>query len=441
MSIPLLIVTIVLLIANGFFVGAEFALVAARRSKIEGLAEEGSTSARLALRSLRELSVMLAGAQLGITMASLGLGAVAEPLVAHALEGPIESLGLPAGATHTLAVVIALTIVVFFHMVVGEMAPKNIAIAEPDRTALALAIPFRIYATVFKPFIVSLNWLANLVVRLFKVEPVDELKSVHTSGEIGFMITESAKKGLLGRFEHRLLSGAVDFGEKDAASVMVPRTEMVAIPRTTTAAEIEQIVLESGMSRIPLFEQDIDHIVGFFHAKDLLRIPSAQREQPVPGPLARQILVVPESMHLHPLLLEMRKQRQHFALVLDEHGGTAGIVTLEDLLEELVGDIRDEYDDAELDVESFGPGRYVVSGTMHLTDAETKLGLELPEGEYETIAGFLMDRLGRIPRRRDTVDHDGWRLRVLSMHRRRVVQVLAEKLTEEPPRGPAGAAS
>lgn len=437
MSITLLIVTLLLLIANGFFVGAEFALVAARRSKIEGLAEEGSRAARLALRSLQELSVMLAGAQLGITMASLGLGIVAEPLVAHALEGPIGALGLPSGVTHTIALVVALTIVVFFHMVVGEMAPKNIVIAEPDRSALALAIPFRIYATVFKPFIVFLNWLANLVVRLFGVEPVDELHSAHTSGEIGFMITESARKGLLGRFEHRLLSGAVEFGEKDAASVMVPRTEMVAIRRDTTAAQVEQTVLESGMSRIPIFEGDIDHVIGFFHAKDLLRIPSERRGDPLPEGVVRQMLVVPESMHLHPLLLEMRKQRAHFALVLDEHGGTAGIVTLEDLLEELVGDIRDEYDIAEVDIEAFGPGRYVVSGTMHLTDADSKLGLELPEGEYETIAGFLMDRLGRIPRRRDSVDHGGWRLRVLSMHRRRVVQVLAEKLPDEEEPAPA----
>ena len=432
MNVPLLIVSILLLVANGFFVGAEFALVAARRSKIEALAEEGSTAARLALRSLQELSVMLAGAQLGITMASLGLGIVTEPLVAHALEAPLASLGLPEAAAHSVAVVLALTIVVFLHMVIGEMAPKNFAIAEPDRSALLFAIPFRIYATIFKPFIVFLNWLANLGVRLFGVEPVDELASAHTSGEIGFMISESAKKGLLGRFEHRLLSGAVEFGEKDAAAVMVPRTEMVAIPRSTTAAEIEQIVLESGMSRVPVYEDDIDNVIGFFHAKDLLRIGAGQRNEPPSAKLIRQIMAVPESFHLHPLLLEMRRQRQHFALVLDEHGGTAGIVTLEDLLEELVGDIRDEYDIAETDIEPFGPGRWVVSGTMHLADAEAKLGLNLPEGEYETIAGFLMDRLGRIPRRRDVVDFERWRLRVLSMHRRRVVQVLVEKLSEEP---------
>jgi CBS domain containing-hemolysin-like protein len=430
-NIGLLVITILLLLANGFFVGAEFALVAARRSRIEALAEGGSTAARLALKSLHELSVMLAGAQLGITMASLGLGIVSEPLVAHALEGPLTAAGLPDGAVHSVAVVLALTIVVFFHMVIGEMAPKNFAIAEPDRSALLFAIPFRIYATLFRPFIVFLNWLANLGVRVLGVEPVDELRTAHTSGEIGFMITESAKKGLLGRFEHRLLTGAVDFGEKDAAAVMVPRTEMVAIPRTTTAAELETIVLESGMSRIPIYEGDMDHIVGFFHAKDLLRIPSSGRDKAVPEKLIRQIMAVPESIHLHPLLFEMRRQRQHFALVLDEHGGTAGVVTLEDLLEELVGDIRDEYDVAETDVEPFGAGRFVVPGTMHLVDAEAKLGLELPEGEYETIAGFLMDRLGRIPRRRDVVEHEGWRLRVLSMHRRRVVQVLVEQPVEE----------
>ena len=431
MNWELLVLSVVLLIANGFFVGAEFALVAARRSRIEALAAEGSTSARLALKSLHELSVMLAGAQLGITMASLGLGAVAEPAVAHLLEGVLHPLGIPESAIHTVALVIALAIVVFLHMVIGEMAPKNIAIAEPDRTALLLAIPFRAYALALKPFIVFLNWLANVGVRILKVEPVDELSTVHTSAEIGFMITESARRGLLGRFEHRLLSGAVEFGEKDAATVMVPRTEMIAVANDSSPADIEQVVLESGLSRIPVFEGDIDHIIGFFHAKDLLKIDSSARDKPIPRKLIRQMLVVPESLPLHQLLYEMRRQRQHFALVLDEHGGTAGIVTLEDVLEELVGDIRDEYDVAEVDVERFGPGRYIVPGTMHLVEAHEKLGLELPEGEYETLAGFLMDRLGRIPKGRDTVEHDGWRLRVLSMHRRRVVQILVERLHPE----------
>ncbi|HWL64989.1 MAG TPA: hemolysin family protein, partial [Actinomycetota bacterium] len=363
----------------------------------------------------------------GITMTSLGLGAIAEPAVAHLIEGPLHSI-VPEEAVHAVALTIALTIVVFFHMVVGEMAPKNIAIAEPEKTALLLALPFRVYANIFRPFIAFLNFLANVGVRLLRVEPQDELKASHSAAEIGMIVHEAAESGVLGRFEQRLLTGAVEFGQRDAASVMVPRTEMVAIPIAATVAEIERVALESGLSRLPVYGKDMDEIIGFFHTKDLLSLPTTERDRPVPRKMIRQMLVVPESLTLHRLLYEMRRQRQHFALVVDEHGGTSGVVTLEDVLEELVGDIRDEYDVAEAGVESFGEGRYVVPGTMHLSEAEDKLGLELPEGEYETIAGFLMDRLGRIPKRRDLVEYTGWRIRVLSMHRRRVVQVLVEKV-------------
>jgi CBS domain containing-hemolysin-like protein len=426
LTLNYLLLAVLLLLANGFFVGAEFALVAARRSKIEALASEGSRRATAALRSVRELSLMLAGAQLGITMASLGLGAVAEPAVAHLVEGPLANV-VPEQAVHGIALAIALIIVVFFHMVIGEMAPKNIAIAEPERSALWFALPFRIYVTLFRPFIAFLNWLANSGLRGLRIEPQDELRPAHSAEDIGLIVGEAARSGTLGRFEHRLLSGAVEFGNKDAATVMIPRTEMVAIPSTATAAEIEKVVLESGLSRLPAYEEDMDHVIGFVHAKDLLRIEDPERSKPLPSHLIRQMLVVPESLRLHPLLYEMRRQRQHFALVLDEHGGTAGVVTLEDLLEELVGDIRDEYDPTELGIARFGEGRFVVPGTMHIAELAERLGLELPEGEYETVAGFLMDRLGRIPKRSDTVEHDGWKIRVLAMHRRRVVQVQVEQ--------------
>ncbi len=430
MTATYLVVTVLLLLLNGFFVGAEFGLVTARRSRIEALAESGNARARMALRSVRELSLMLAGAQLGITMTSLGLGAVAEPAVARLLEGPLRSV-LPENAIHSVALVIALTIVVFFHMVIGEMAPKNIAIAEPEKTALWVAVPFRIFVNLLRPFIALLNLLANGGIRLFRVEPTDELRSAHSVAEIGMIVHEAAESGVLGRFEQQLLTGAAEFGQRDAASVMVPRTEMVAVPRDASVGEIEGVVMESGLSRLPVHGKDMDEIVGFFHAKDLLKIEPSERDRPLPSRLIRQMLAVPESLTLHRLLYEMRRQRQHFALVVDEHGGTAGVVTLEDVLEELVGDIRDEYDEAEMGIERFGPGRFVVSGTMHLSEAEDTLGLELPEGEYETIAGFLMDRLGRIPKRRDVVVENGWRMRVLSMHRRRVVQVLVEKAKVE----------
>lgn len=433
MNYSMLLLTLGLLAANGFFVGAEFALIAARRTKIEQLAGTGDRRAKTALKAIRELSLMLAGAQLGITMASLGLGAVAEPAIAHAIEGALEGVvDIPSSLLHTISFVIALTIVVFFHMVIGEMAPKNIAISRPEQSALVMAGPMRMFVLVFRPFLSLLNSFANGCLRLMRVEPKDELLSVHTAEEIGVMVSESAKSGLLRDVEHRLLSGAVEFGDRDAGSVMIPRIDMTAIPLDSSPADIERVVLDSGHTRLPVFSEDMDHILGFVHSKDILSISDEARNKRVPRRIIRPLLVVPESRKLHPLLLDMRRERKHFALVIDEHGGTAGVVSLEDLLEELVGDILDEFDEAETGIEELGGGRFLVPGALRLDEAEGPIGLRLPEGEYETVAGFLMDRLGRIPKRRDEVMHDGWSLRVVSMYRRRVERVLIQRQHGEP---------
>jgi CBS domain containing-hemolysin-like protein len=422
-----LLFAVLLLLLNGFFVGAEFALTAARRTKLVQLEAGGSRRASAAMKSIRELSLMLAGAQLGITIMSFGLGYLAEPAVANVIERALGGfLELPDTLLHSISFVVALAIVVFFHMVVGEMAPKNIAIAVPERSALAIAIPFRAFVNLFRPFIYLMNITANATLRLFRVEPVEELNPSHTAQEIGAMIAESAREGLLESFEHKLLTGAIGFSELDAAAVMVPRPELIAIPWNACPEEIERAVLDTGHSRFPVYRESLDHILGFFHSKDLLKIPADRRSRPLPPEFVRQMLIVPESRKLHPLLFDMRRQRRHFALVIDEHGGTAGVVTIEDLIEELVGEIRDEHDDAEFDVEMLGPGRFLAPGSLRLHEAADAIGLELPEGDYETIAGFLMDRLQRIPKRRDEVVHDGWAIRVRSMQRRRVVQVQIE---------------
>jgi CBS domain containing-hemolysin-like protein len=434
MTIFLLLVALVLLLANGFFVAAEFGLIAARPSRLEQLRDSGDNRAHVALASTKQISFMLAGTQLGITMASLGLGYVAEPAVARLIESGLEGwVDLPQAALHSVSIVIALSIVVFLHMVFGEMAPKNIAIAEPERTALRVAYPYRLYVRSFGPFIRFLNALARGVLTALRVEQKKNLSAARSSEEIGFLIAESAKEGVIEGFEHRLLTSAVAFGSRDAAAVMVPRTELRAVPSTVTPRALEQVVLETGHSRLPVFGKDLDNVLGFFHAKDLLKIRAGEWDRPLRRSLIRQMLVVPESLRLHPLMLDMRKQRKHFALVVEEHGGTAGIVTLEDLLEELVGEILDEYDEDETGVQRLPGERYLVPGNLRIDEAATRLGVRLPEGEYETLAGFLMDQLGRIPRRRDQVAYEGWRLRVLRMHRRRVVQILVEPQPAPPP--------
>ena len=437
MNLIYVTIAILLLLANGFFVAAEFAVIAAGRSKLEQTAAEGNLRARAALASASELSFTLSAVQLGITMASLGLGFVGEPAVASLIESAFGSVvELPPGVLHTISLVIALTIVTFLHMVISEMAPKNIAIAEPERTALAIAVPLRAYTNLFRPFITLFNSMGNLGTRLLGVEPPEERPDVHTASEIGAMIKESAEVGMVREFERRLLSGAIGFGERDAAAVMIPRTEVVAVPASATPAAIEKIVLQTGHSRLPVYEPDLDHVLGFVHTKDLLRVPPQERNRPLPRRFIRPMLIVPESRKAHPLLLDMRRERKHFALVVDEHGGTSGIVTLEDLLEELVGEIRDEYDASEAGIEELGPGRYLVPGSLRIDEIDELLGIALPKGDYETVAGWMMAELGRIPQRRDTLTHDGWRFRVRTMQRRRVVQLAVERFAGD---GRAGA--
>lgn len=425
-----LVIALLLVLANGFFVGAEFAVTAVRRDKLQARAG-GDLRARLALKSTRELQFIFAGSQLGITMASLGLGYVAEPAVAHLLEVGLGSfVDLPAALVHPISVVVGFAIVVLLHIVIGEIAPKNVALADPERSALAAAIPLWIFLNAFRPAIRFLSFLADAGIRLIGIERQEESDPSRAVKEIATAIEVSARGGVLDEFEHRLLSGAIGLSGRDAASAMIPRTEIVALPLGVTPAEIERTIMETGHSRLPIYGRDLDHVLGFFHAKDLLGIPGEASDRPIPRRLIRQMLVVPESRKLHPLLLDMRREQKHFALVVDEHGGTAGIVTLEDLLEEIVGEIKDEYDVAELGIEQLNENRYLVPGTLRVDEASDYLGLRLPDGDYETIAGFLMSSLGRVPKKRDRVDHDGWRLRVRDMQRRRVAQVLVERVPE-----------
>ena len=249
MTAVLLLISLLLLLANGFFVAAEFAIVAARSGRLQQRAEDGDRRAATALKSARELSLMLSGAQLGITMASLGLGFVAEPAVAHLIDTGIESVvELPSGVLHSISFVVALAIVTFLHMVISEMAPKNIAIADPEKTALWIAFPFRVYINIFRPLIRFFNLLGNAGTRVFGVEPPDERSDVRTGPEMRAIINESAREGMIKEFEHRLLSGAIGFSQRDAASVMIPRTDVTAIASSATPAEIERIVLETGHS-------------------------------------------------------------------------------------------------------------------------------------------------------------------------------------------------
>jgi CBS domain containing-hemolysin-like protein len=346
MSIGALVATVMLLAANAFFVAVEFALVASRRTKLESMAEEGHAGARRALGSISNLSLQLAGAQLGITIASLLLGFVAEPAIAHGLESLLHGVvHLPESVTTTIGFVVALSIVVFFHMVLGEMVPKNIAIAGPERTLLLLDLPNRAYLAVFRPVLFLLNGLANGVIRAFGVEPADEVSDSHTSDELADMISASRDEGLIAEVQDQILRGALAIQKVPVSTLMIPRPRIGHVERSSTAAAAEAVVVRTGHSRLLVVgEGGVDDVLGFIHAKDLLTIPEAVRDRPLPLGRIRRIPILHPDTHVDEALVTLQRARVHLAVVAEADGRTVGLVSLEDMLEELVGDIVDESD-------------------------------------------------------------------------------------------------
>ena len=339
-------VAVVLLLANAGFVAVEFALIAARRSRLEPLAEAGNRRARLALAAMSDLNRQLAGAQLGITMASLGLGFVAEPAVARLIERAVESfVHLPSGALHTISFAVSLALVVYLHMVLGEMVPKNIALAGAERTAMWLAPVNRLYAIVFGPLIGLLNRLSRGMVRLCGVEPVDELPTARTPQEFAALVEHSAAEGFLDEFDRSLLSSALELAARPVHTVMVPRDRIVAVERKATVAEVLDVMNASGHSRVLVQDSSIDQVVGFIHAKDLLDATGPRSAQPLSDDLIRVVPVIEEETSLEGALALMRGSRRHLAVVRQgARQRTVGLVTLEDVLEVLVGDLIDETD-------------------------------------------------------------------------------------------------
>jgi CBS domain containing-hemolysin-like protein len=410
---------VILLLANGLFVAAEFAYITARRSVLE---QAPGRSGALAVSLNQKLSLSLAAAQLGITLASVTLGFVAEPAIAGIFEQVLGLAPISEGLAHGIALVIALLIVVFLHMVVGEMAPKNIAIANPERSALTLALPFRGFIIVFGPLIAVLNATANGVLRLFRVRPAAALEVGHSAEDLAMIISTGRQEGVIEDFAHRLLTAAISFGDLDASDVMVPRPDVQAAPASATAGQVQELMRITGYSRIPLYGEDIDDVLGFVHVKDLMAVAGAQQDEPLDPALIRDPLLIPETAPLRPIVAEMRKARSHLGIVVDEHGSTAGVITFEDIAEELVGDIADEHDSRQQRVVVDDSGRIIAAGTVR-PDELSQYGVDLPGGDYETIGGLIMDRLGRLPRRGDVVEDPSWRLRVLTTEGRRVGEV------------------
>jgi CBS domain containing-hemolysin-like protein len=422
MSGGALLLGLVLLVLNGFFVAAEISLLAARRGLIEERAEAGDRRAVIALKALRELPVTFSAAQLGITLASLGLGAVAEPAVAGMFKQLLGSTPLPDGSVVVVSIALALTIVVFLHMVVGEMAPKNLAVARAEDVALFIARPFDLYVRALRPLIVALNATANVLARAVGITVVDERELGYSSEELLLVLGQSRERGAIEDAEARMLVGVLELRDVDAEMVMTPRIDLVAVPTTASIEEVLAAASASGHTRLPVFDTDVDHVVGMVHVKDLLLATTSASLMEV----MRPIVAVPGSRDLESLLRELLQSREQAVLVVDEFGGTSGLVTLEDIFEELVGDITDEYDD-EPGVVALADGTWLVPGTAYRSDLHEELAVDIDDevSDADTVSGWMVDRLGRLLRVGDTImTPAGWRLEVRSLEGRRAGSVL-----------------
>lgn len=416
-----------LIAVNAFFVAAEFAIVTVDRTRLRSVAESGDRRARVVEGLVERLSYSLSGVQLGITLCSLALGVLAEPVVATLLE-PLVGSVVDERWSMWLSVALAIAVAAVAQMVAGEIIPKSVAVAKPLETARNTARPFASFMVVFRPFIAVSNALTSRIVRLLGVEPVEVLGSARTRDELRRMLDSSAESGSIDRDEAVLLARTFAFADKSAADALTPRVSIRALPRTASVGEMIRLSKESGFSRFPIIGEGLDDILGVVHIKDVLSIPPSEREDHPVEDLLRPVLVVPESKGLESLMFELQGADGQFAVVVDEYGGTEGIITLEDLVEEIVGDISDEHDHLDtMPTVRRWMGAHLLSGLLHPDEVETACGFEIPAGDYETLGGFVMAQLGRVPTCGDAFEFDSWAIEVTEMdgHRVATVKVVA----------------
>jgi len=421
----------VFVLANGFFVAAEFSLVSVRRTRIAELVARGQAGADAVQQAIENPDRVIAATQLGITLASLALGWIGEPALAGLFEPIIERLPetMQTEASHTITAAVAFSLITFLHVVVGELAPKSIALQNPERTSLFVAGPTLLTERIFKPAIWALNGTGNALLRLVGVNPASGHGLSHSIEELKMLMDASTQSGVVEKEENEMLHAVFDFGEMVVRQVMVPRTEVTAVEAGVTLNEIIALATQSTYTKFPVYEESLDQITGIVHVKDLLK---AMQAPDCNGCTARTVmrepLFVPETLPVSTLLRLFRDNRQHIAIVLDEFGGTAGLVTLEDLMEEIVGEVSDLFDPVTAGIQVQPDGSVLIDGLTLIEDVNEELDLELVEEYYDTIAGYVMGRLGRIPRLGDAVEGDSVRLRVEEMDRLRVARVRLSRL-------------
>jgi CBS domain containing-hemolysin-like protein len=435
----LVLAGVLLTLGTSVFVAAEFAYITLDRTTVERAIADGDQRSTNVLAALRKLSTQLSASQVGITLTTLLVGFLVEPSVASLLRSPLRGIGLPDGAVDAVSVAIALIMATAFSMVVGELVPQFLGLSAPLRTARFITPFMRVFSTVAHPLIVLLNGSANRVLRAFGIEPQEELSGARTPDELASMVLRSAEAGTLDPGTAQLVTRSLGFAEMTAADVMTPRVRCTPVEREDSAARIIELCQETGHSRFPVIDDDLDHVLGVVHIKRAVSVPYKRRGDVPAGALMVDALVVPESIRLDPLLAQLRGQGLQLAIVVDEYGGTSGVVTLEDVVEELVGEVADEHDRARQAGRRLRDGSWVVPGLWRPDELSERVGLEVPDdANYETVGGFVMARLGRVPAVGDEIPVEGGRLRVLRMDGRRVDRLRFQPADSHGERGPVG---
>jgi CBS domain containing-hemolysin-like protein len=417
-----------LVFANGFFVAAEFSIVTVRKTRIDQLIAEGHRTARAVRRAVSDPDGYIAATQLGITMASLGLGWIGEPTLAALIQPAFAAMPVPiaAATAHTMAVAVAFAIVTALHIVLGELAPKTIALEKSEATALLVVPPTEIFMRVFSPFIRVLNHTGRAVVNMLGLRSRGGHAMVHSEEELMMLVTASQEAGVLEEQEEQMLHRVFGFADLTAGQVIIPRTELVAVAAETALGELVAKIGGGRHTRLPVYRDDLDNVVGMLHITDVLRALAAGDGGVTAGALAREVLTVPETLGADDLLAEMRRRRVREALVIDEYGGTVGLVTFESLMERIVGEIPGE-SGAEARIVVRPDGSADIDGLALVTDVNPQFALNIDEATYTTVGGYMLGRLGRRARVGDVIDVDGRRMRVEAIDGMRVAKVRLSK--------------
>ncbi len=416
-----LLAALILVLLNGFFVAAEFAFVRVRETRIAQLEQEGSAQAETVRNALHDLDAYLSVCQVGITIASLGLGWVGEPAVAAFIRPGLEVVGIVnERLVELIAVILGFAVITYLHLVFGEQAPKYFSIQKAERTSLWIARPLKIFMFLFRPMVWLVNASTNFILKPWGIQ-LGEGEEVHSEEELRIMITSSASSGILDPQERDYLNNVFDFGDTVARAVMVPRPDIVALPNDAPLEELVEEAAFGRYTRYPVYEDDLDHVLGVVHVKDLFRAAKENAEGFDIKPLIRDCLVVPENKLIEEILREFQKRKLQVAIVIDEWGSVEGLITIEDVLEELVGEIQDEFDEDEAAIEPLNEDVYAIDGRIPITAVNDYFSLDLPNEDFDTIGGYILGSLGRPPEPGDTVELvDGATLRVKSVDGPRV---------------------